>query len=137
MTLSILDETGCQILKVDMLRHDTMKANLDGSRLVRALNDLTVLASLPDLLAGQPGKELPYPDDGISDGPWLVACVDSKRSLTVRIGGRVFAERRFAASQLKQYKDIKRLLQNGHPVLPQLVAHSGNSPIRKPRARKP
>ncbi|MHB1154706.1 MAG: hypothetical protein ACYCWE_02870 [Eubacteriales bacterium] len=44
MTLSIVSEDGFQILKVDLLASNTMKAGTNGAILCRTMNDLNIIA---------------------------------------------------------------------------------------------
>lgn len=72
MTLSVLDEKGRQILKVDMLKYGVMRAGTNGDLLARTLNDLALIAALPDALATRQidlDAILPHPDAGISPMP--------------------------------------------------------------------
>ena len=94
MTLSIVSSTGEQILKVDMLAQGTMKAGVHGDRLARALNDLSLIAALPEFLRGGPLPELPHPDAGHSPLPWQVA--RTRRRIAVHdADGRRIAVREF------------------------------------------
>ena len=94
MTLSVVSSTGEQVLRVDMLSQGTMKAGLSGDRLARALNDLSLVAGLPELLSGRGIPELPHPEVGHSPLPWEV--VGSGRRISVRdADGRLIASREF------------------------------------------
>lgn len=99
MTLSVLDEHGRQILKIDMLRYGTMKAENGGDRLARSLNDLALIAAMPDIChTGWVALDatLPHPEAGLSPFPWSVDYDDASRSLEVRdAAGKKIAGRRF------------------------------------------
>lgn len=94
MTLSVVSSTGEQVLRVDMLSQGTMKAGLSGDRLARALNDLSLVAALPELLRGGGVPELPHPGAAHSPLPWRV--VESGRRISVKdADGRRIASREF------------------------------------------
>ncbi len=95
MTLSVVSSTALQILKIDMLAQRTMQAGADGDHLARALNDLTMLAAIPELLRTETRDiDLPHPNAGHSPFPWDVAI--TPRRITVNDGhGRKIAERVF------------------------------------------
>lgn len=52
MTLEVYDETiiDKQILKIDMLKANTMKAGSNGDILCRSLNNLNIITLFPDIL---------------------------------------------------------------------------------------
>ena len=88
MTLGVFDEDGFQIVKIDMLKQKTMKAETDGELLCRALNDLTLIAAFPKLqrnemkLAEVLGN-LPHAESGVSPFPWRVEYTSEKRKLKI------------------------------------------------------
>ena len=86
MTLSILDEDGFQILKVDMLGAGTVKAGTNGDILVRTLNDLNVIARFSINDYDISDANLKYPGGGLSPLPWNVQYNSEIRSLSVKSG---------------------------------------------------
>lgn len=104
MTLSILDDDGFQILKVDMLSAGTMKAGTDGDLLVRALNDLQVIAHFSENDFDISDENLMFPGcNGISQLPWTVIYDESKRKLVVKSGKRTIADRIFPRSMPEKH----------------------------------
>ena len=98
MTLSVVDDTGKQILKVDMLVQSTMKAGFGGDKLARAMNDLTVLATIPTLILDPTYSiDMPFKDVGHSDIPWSLVFTDKKIGVKdakgKKIAGKVFSKR--------------------------------------------
>lgn len=107
MTLSILDEDGLQILKVDMKSSETMKAETGGERLVCAINDLSVLAfSANGIFNGI--NCLPYPEATISPTPWSMEADTNKRRIIIRDATRrKIADRTFPCSVgSEQFEEI-------------------------------
>lgn len=82
-----------------MLRYGTMKAENGGERLARSLNDLALIAAMPDIChTGWVDLDatLPHPEAGLSPFPWSVDYDDVSRSLEVRdAAGKKIADRRF------------------------------------------
>lgn len=88
MTLGVFDEDGFQIVKIDMLKQNTMKAETDGESLCRALNDLTLIAAFPKLLRSELTlieiiKDLPYIEIETSPFPWRIEYISEKRKLRI------------------------------------------------------
>lgn len=52
MTLCVVMSADTRVLRVDMLKQDTMHVGLDGDRLARAYNDLALVAACPCALQG-------------------------------------------------------------------------------------
>lgn len=98
MTLSVIDENGFQLLKVDMLNAGTMKAGTDGSILCRTLNDLSLIASFAENQYSTLEDILPYPEEGISPIPWLVSYDEAKRLLKVKSAKRTIASKNYPRS---------------------------------------
>jgi hypothetical protein len=74
MTLSVLEvETGQRVLTISMLQAGTMKAETHGERLVRAINNMTLLAAIPTLISSPSEAPLPpHSDAGYSPIPWAL-----------------------------------------------------------------
>ena len=120
MTLSVVSSAGEQILKVDMLSQGTMKAGLRGDRLARALNDLTLVAALPDVLRGGKLPALPHPEAGHSLLPWQVETTGERLALRDADGRRI-ASREFPRTiPPERVSGIVDCLQRGL----ELVAHA-------------
>ena len=115
MTLSVVDEKGFQILKIDMLSYDTMKAGTNGDRLVRALNNLTILAGFGDASYFVEMDDLPFPDETISVLPWKIDYSKKKRRIVVFDGNhRKIAERTYPKKTTDNEIDaIAKLLAEG------------------------
>ena len=102
MTLSVLDENGKQILKIDMLAQNTMKANLGGDKLAKAFNDLTILSAIPDLIYDSNHPIMfPHPDAGCSDLPWKTV-FSTNRIVVKDCKDRKIAERNFPKKSLRE-----------------------------------
>jgi len=127
MTLSVVDADGLRVLTVDMLRHKTMAADLNGDRLARACNDLTVLAACPALSHGEAPPVLPHPDAGLSPGPWRVEYGSTRRRLRIiSASGALIAERAFPRSAPdEQVQSIVARLRDG------MICLGGNRPSTK------
>ena len=98
MTLSVLstpDEV--QILRADLLASNALPAGDNAQRLLRLWNDLSLLASIPDVLTtGDQNFRLRDPEMGHSPLPWQVTRGPDRRSLVVRDhSGRAIAKRSF------------------------------------------
>lgn len=119
MTLSIIDENGFQVLKVDMLKNNTMKAGTDGSLLVRTMNDLTVIANFSRHDFDFSAEHRAYEDEPISPLPWKLEYVESKRRIVIKNGeGRRIADREFPASTDPIYiQECLQVLQTGIDAL--------------------
>ncbi len=118
MTLSIVDEDEKQILKVDMLGANIMKAGTDGELLCRTINDLTVIANMSREIYSIDADDLPYPDEGLSPFPWKVVYDEKKSSITVRSAKKVIANRQYPASfAIETILEIFECLTKGIDIL--------------------
>lgn len=114
MTLSILDEEGFQILKVDMLSAGTMKAGTEGDILARTLNDLQIIAHFSEKDFDISDDNLMFPGGEISQLPWTVIYDQNKRKLVVKSGKKTICDRIFPKSiSEKQIYDIIDIISNG------------------------
>lgn len=84
MTLSILDQEDKQVLKVDRLRENTLKAGNNGDILCRIMNDLQVIANFQFEKYEIDDETLLYPDKGLSPFPWSLLYDEKKRRITVK-----------------------------------------------------
>lgn len=99
MTLSILDENNTQIIKVDMLKANTMKAGTNGALLTQTLNSLFVISQFPEgRIIDVVLSELPYPDDNILPLPWSYTYQPEKRVLRVKHAKGILCEREYPHS---------------------------------------
>lgn len=113
MTLSVIDENGFQIVKVDMLAQNTMAAGLEGDKLAQTLNDLSVIASFAND-CNLIDIELPYEDISVSDVPWTASYDETKRKLVIKSKNGKIADRVFPKSLTqKQIKNIVDVIFNG------------------------
>ena len=124
MTCAIVGGRGERILSVDMLSSGTMRAQADGDILVRTLNDLNIMASIPKLLSGEisVSQAMEQATDiaaGFSPFPWSVEYIAHRRYIVVKDGkGRRIAYRKFTASAQQSYIDeIVRVLTRGVELL--------------------
>lgn len=111
MTLSLLDEDGTQILAIDMLSYNTMKAGTEGSLLTRALNDLNIIANFAKQDYDLDDDNLMFPGDGYSPLPWSLTYDEAKRKIVIRNGkNKKIAEKTYPKSvsdtRIIQYKNI-------------------------------
>jgi hypothetical protein len=85
MTLSVVvAQTGQRVFTVQMLSAGTMKAGLEGDRLARSINDLSLLAQIPRLMGGDIKIDLaPHPEVGNSPFPWSVILSKTKCALQI------------------------------------------------------
>lgn len=99
MTLSLLDEDGTQILAIDMLSYNTMKAGTEGSLLTRALNDLNIIANFTQQDYDLGDDNLMFPGDGYSPLPWSLSYDEKKRRILIRNGNnKKLAEKAYPKS---------------------------------------
>lgn len=99
MTLSLLDEDGTQVLAIDMLSYNTMKAGTEGSLLTRALNDLDIIARFAKQDYALDDDSLMFPGDGYSPLPWLLTFDEAKRKIVIRNGNnKKIAEKTYPKS---------------------------------------
>ena len=85
MTLSVLNEAGKQILKIDMLKYNTMKAEQHGKPLFVAMNDLQIIANFTDEIYDVPPKNGRYKArHEHSPFPWSYTYDEKKRRLIIR-----------------------------------------------------
>ncbi len=114
MTLSIIDENDLQILKVDMLSSNTMKAGTDGEILCRTINDLTVISNFSRGEYSFDDEALPYSGEGISPLPWVVNYDEKKATITVKSAKKVIANRKFPPSIAEDtIREIYECLKKG------------------------
>ena len=99
MTLSLLDEDGTQILAIDMLSYNTMKAGTEGALLTRALNDLNIIANFAQQDYDIDDDNLMFPGDGYSQLPWSLSYDEQKRRILIRNGNnKKLAEKAYPKS---------------------------------------
>lgn len=115
MTLGVFDEEGFQIVKIDMLKQKTMKAETNGEMLCRALNDLTLIASFPSLLRNEIAlveilNNKPHPESGVSPFPWRVEYSQEKRILRIiASNNKLVADRDYPKGKLDE--DVESIVQ--------------------------
>lgn len=89
MTLSVLDQDGFQVVKVDLLSYGGMKAGNEGVDLAKMINNLTIIASFSGTqqntktLIGLK-HVLPHPEVGYSPLPWSYSFDAAKNLLIIR-----------------------------------------------------
>jgi len=98
MTLSVVDETGFQVMKIDMLEHNTMQAGTEGLVLLQAYNDLALIAGFSEKHYNTDPESRMYPDGSISELPLYCKYIPEKRRLIIgnqksKIAERVFLKR--------------------------------------------
>lgn len=99
MTLSLLDEDGTQILAIDMLSSNTMKASTEGSLLTKALNDLNIIANFANQDYDIEDDNLMFPGDGHSPLPWSLTFDETKHKIVIRNGNnKKIAEKAYPKS---------------------------------------
>ena len=125
MTLSVLDENGFQILKVDMLSAGTLKAGTHGANYFRTMNDLYVIAHFSESDYEISDRNLKYPKGGLSPYPWSVNYDNSKRRLTVKSGNRKIAYRDYPRSVSAEYIiNVKECIEKGVRIINQLLQYN-------------
>ena len=115
MTLSIVDEKDRQILKIDMLSYQTMKAGENGDLPARAMNDLTVIANFADGVYEIPPRNSTCADGGCSRLPWKVDYRWDKRRVVIWNGDRKkICEKTYPASfPVTEIEEDVELLKRG------------------------
>lgn len=113
MTLSVVDEKGFQILKVDMLSYNTMKAGTDGAVLFRTMNDLSLLACFASKIYDITPESRLYGDDPISKLPWNVIVDHERRKIVIknqehRIADRIFRNQQVNLILMRLYQSFKK-----------------------------
>ena len=138
MTISVLGPDGLQLLKVDLLRSGAMPAGDHGERLARTYNNLAILASIPDILAGRTATTLRSAEAGTSPLPWDCQVSHNGRGLKVRDAhGKLIASREFPtrvpAARLGEFLD---LITQGVALINALLSHDEPSVPTSPAQGK-
>ncbi len=95
MTLSVVDETGFQILKIDMLKQNTMQAGNEGKKLMRSMNDLGIIANFSIQKYDSSSSARMYEGEEVSSLPWYCKYNPERRTLVVGNADHVIADRTF------------------------------------------
>jgi len=113
MTLSILDEDGFQVLKVDMLSQGTMQAGLEGRRLMMTMNDLTIIAGFSEGKDIIGLEELPYEDEGYSPKPWSVTYDERRRTIKVSSIRKICDRKYPTTTPIEKIQEIYSIIRDG------------------------
>lgn len=117
MTLAVCEGSRI-VLRIDMLKHNTLKAGDDGKRLCSALNDLFLIAELSSDNADIPSviSRLPYGEEGNSPFPWEVS-FDNKKLMIRSTTGSLICDKPVAKRNHAQIKaDYYVLVDTVHKI---------------------
>ena len=120
MTLSVISDPKEIILSVDMLENKTMEADKGGNVLVRAMNNLELLANILCLVEDNSRViNLLHPDGGVSPFPWSIISDRDKYTVVIKdCNNKNIAKRKYPKGMNNTKKnDIINTLETGVNIL--------------------